>query len=60
MVELKSKLFVKKWKAFAKDMELVKRSVTKKDGDKVFAAYKVAEEKLDPYLDEVELTSLVR
>lgn len=41
-------------------MELVKRSLTKKDGEKLFAAYKVAEVKLDPYLDEVELTSLVR
>lgn len=41
-------------------MDLLKKSLAKKDGEKVFAAYKAAEEKLDPYLDEVELTSLVR
>ena len=35
-------------------MELVKRSLTKKDGKKLFAAYK------GPYLDEFELTSLVQ
>lgn len=40
-------------------MDLLKRALGKKDGEKVFAAYKVAEEQLDPYLDEVELTSLV-
>ena len=48
---------VKKWKAFAKDIELLKRALSKKDGEKVLAAYKSAEEKLDAYLDAVELPS---
>lgn len=48
---------VKKWKAFAKEIELLKRALAKKDGDKVFTAYKSAEEKLDDYLDAVELPS---
>jgi hypothetical protein len=51
---------LQKWKAFSKEMDLLKRSLSTKDGEKVFAAYKAAEMKLDPYLDEVELTSLVR
>ena len=46
---------VKKWKAFAKDIELLKKALSKKDGEKVLAAYKSAEEKLDAYLDAVEL-----
>jgi len=48
---------VKKWKAFAKDIELMKKAASKKDKDKVSAAYKSAEEKLDAYLDAVELPS---
>mmetsp|Transcript_13458 Transcript_13458/g.26391 ORF Transcript_13458/g.26391 Transcript_13458/m.26391 type:complete len:214 (+) Transcript_13458:61-702(+) len=46
---------VKKWRAFAKEMELVQRSLSKKDGEKTFASYKNAEEKLDAYLEAVEL-----
>lgn len=41
-------------------MEVLKKSIARKDGEKVFAAYKAAEEQLGPYLDEVELTNLVR
>ncbi|KAL3760843.1 hypothetical protein ACHAWU_007909 [Discostella pseudostelligera] len=48
---------VKKWKAFAKEIELVKRALSKKDSEKVFTAYKSAEETLDAYLDAVELPS---
>mmetsp|Transcript_32744 Transcript_32744/g.69127 ORF Transcript_32744/g.69127 Transcript_32744/m.69127 type:complete len:220 (-) Transcript_32744:204-863(-) len=48
---------VKKWKAFAKEIELLKRALSKKDAEKVFSAYKNAEEKLDAYLDAVELPS---
>ncbi len=48
---------VKKWKAFAKNIELLKRALAKKDGEKVLASYKSAEEVLDAYLDEVELPS---
>ncbi|KAL7543235.1 hypothetical protein ACHAXR_012519, partial [Thalassiosira sp. AJA248-18] len=46
---------VKKWKAFAKEIELLKRALAKKNGEKVLSAYKDAEEKLDAYLDAVEL-----
>ena len=48
---------VKAWKAFAKEIELLKRAVSKKDGDKVLSVYGKAEEKLDAYLSEVELPS---
>ena len=48
---------VKKWKAFAKEIELLKRALSKKDSEKVFTAYKSAEETLDAYLDAVELPS---
>ena len=48
---------VKKWKAFAKDIELLKRALAKKDGEKVLSAYKSAEDKLEAYLEEVELPS---
>jgi hypothetical protein len=49
-----------KWKAFAKDVELLKKALSKKDGETTFAAYKTAVEKLDAYLEEVELVGLVR
>eukprot|EP00804_Cyclotella_cryptica_P009785 CCRYP_013237-RA/>CCRYP_013237-RA protein AED:0.20 eAED:0.20 QI:0/0.75/0.6/1/0.25/0.2/5/329/174 len=49
---------VKKWKAFSRDIDLLKQSLAKKDGEKIFAAYKSAKEKLYAYLVEVELTSL--
>ncbi len=48
---------VKKWKAFAKDVELLKRALSKKDSEKLFTTYKSAEEKLEAYLDAVELPS---
>jgi len=48
---------VQKWKKFAKEIELLKRALAKNDGGKVLAAYKNAEEKLDAYLDAVELPS---
>lgn len=48
---------VKKWKAFAKEIELLKRALSKKDSEKVLTAYKNAEETLDAYLDAVELPS---
>lgn len=48
---------VKKWKAFAKQIELLKLSLSKKDAEKVFSAYTNASEKLDAYLDAVELPS---
>lgn len=50
---------VKKWKSFAKDMELVKRALSKKDSKKVATAIADAEEKLDAYLDAVELPSVM-
>ena len=48
---------VKKWKSFAKKIELLQRALAKKDSGKVLAAYKAAEEELDAYLDAVELPS---
>lgn len=48
---------VKKWKSFAKNIELLKRALAKKDGDKVLTAYNNAVETLDAYLEEVELPS---
>eukprot|EP00970_Alexandrium_tamarense_P000038 scaffold6_cov190-Alexandrium_tamarense.AAC.34 len=54
------KASITKWKAFAKDVELLKKALSKKDGETTFAAYKTAVEKLDAYLEEVELVGLVR
>lgn len=48
---------VKKWKAFAKEIELLKRALSKKDVGKVSTAYSNAEAMLDAYLDAVELPS---
>jgi len=50
---------VKKWKAFAKQAEALKKSVAKKDGEKVASSYQSAEESLDAYLDAVELPSVM-
>lgn len=36
-------------------MDALQKTLSKKDGEKAFAAYKNAEEKLDAYLDAVEL-----
>lgn len=46
---------VKKWKAFAKEIELLKLASSKKNKEKVVSAYSSASEKLDAYLDAVEL-----
>ena len=48
---------VKKWKSYAKEIELLKRATAKKDAKKIQATYKDAEEKLDAYLEAVELPS---
>ena len=48
---------VKKWKSYAKEMELLKRATAKKDAKKIQSTYKDAEEKLDTYLEAVELPS---
>jgi hypothetical protein len=48
---------VKKWKAFAKEIELLKLASTKKNAEKVLASYASALEKLDDYLAAVELPS---
>ncbi len=50
---------VKKWKAFAKEIELLKRALSKKDAEKVLLAYNKAAEQLDAYLDAVELPSVM-
>ena len=46
---------VRKWKSYAKEMELLKRATAKKDAEKIQATYKDAVEKLDAYLEAVEL-----
>ena len=38
-------------------MDLLQKFLLKKDGEKVFTSYKNAEEKLDAYLEAVELPS---
>ena len=48
---------VKKWKAFAREIELLKLASSKKNAEKVFSAYASALEKLDDYLAAVELPS---
>jgi len=48
---------VKKWKSYAKEIELLKRATAKKDAKKIQATYMDAEEKLDAYLEAVELPS---
>jgi len=50
---------VKAWKAFAKNIELLKRAALKKDGGKVLSSYTNAAEKLDAYLEQVELPSVM-
>jgi len=50
---------VKKWKAYAKDIEKLKLGLSKKDSKKVFSAYTDAEEKLDAYLEAVELPAVM-
>jgi len=48
---------VKKWKAFAKEIEVLKLASSKKNKEKIISAYASASEKLDSYLDAVELPS---
>ena len=48
---------VKKWKAFAKEIEVLKLASSKKNKEKIISAYESASEKLDSYLDAVELPS---
>mmetsp|Transcript_7129 Transcript_7129/g.11648 ORF Transcript_7129/g.11648 Transcript_7129/m.11648 type:complete len:213 (-) Transcript_7129:1125-1763(-) len=50
---------VKSWKAFAKDVDLLQRGLAKKDMGKVASSYKNAEEKLDEYLANVELPTVM-
>lgn len=50
---------VKSWKAFSKDIDLLQRGLAKKDMGKVASCYKNAEEKLDEYLANVELPSVM-
>jgi len=50
---------VKSWKAFSKDIDLLRRGLSKKDMGKVASSYKNAEEKLDEYLANVELPSVM-
>ena len=50
---------VKAWKAFSKEVELLKKGLAKKDESKVASSYKNAEEKLDEYLANVELPTVM-
>jgi len=50
---------VKKWKAFAKEVENLQKSTKKKDVKSIQTAYKKAEELLDPYLEGVELPTAI-
>jgi hypothetical protein len=50
---------VKSWKAFAKEIDLLKRALSKNDASKVAFTYKSAEGKLDDYLANVELPSVM-
>jgi len=50
---------VKKWKAFAKEIENLQKSIKKKDVKSIQTAYKKAEELLDPYLELVELPPVI-
>jgi hypothetical protein len=48
---------VKKWKAFAREIDVLKLASSKKNAEKVLSAYASASEKLDDYLAAVELPS---
>ncbi|KAL3811245.1 hypothetical protein ACHAXA_003914 [Cyclostephanos tholiformis] len=50
---------VKKWKAFAKEIESLKLASTKKNAERVLSSYASALEKLDDYLAAVELPSVM-
>ena len=49
---------VKKWKAFAAELETLQKSLKKKDSKGVKSSYAKAEVLLDAYLDAVELPSV--
>lgn len=50
---------VKSWKSFSKEVDLLKRGLSKNDKAKVASAYNNAEEKLDEYLANVELPTVI-
>jgi len=50
---------VKSWKSFSKEVDLLKRGLAKNDKGKVASAYSSAEEKLDEYLANVELPTVI-
>lgn len=50
---------VKKWKAFAKEIENLQKTLKKKDVKAVKSAYAKAEDLLDPYLEGVELPPVI-
>lgn len=50
---------VKSWKSFSKEVDLLKRGLAKNDKGKVASAYNNAEEKLDEYLANVELPTVI-
>lgn len=50
---------VKKWKAFAKEVETLQKTLKKKDTKIVKSAYTKAEDLLDPYLEAVELPPVI-
>jgi len=50
---------VKKWKAFAKEVENLQKSTKKKDVNSIKSAYQKAEDLLDPYLESVELPAVI-
>ena len=50
---------VKSWKAFSKEVDLLKRGLAKKDKSKMASSYQNAEGKLDEYLSNVELPTVM-
>jgi len=50
---------VKKWKAFAAELELMQKALKKKDGKGVKASYEKALNLVDTYLESVELPSVL-
>lgn len=50
---------VKSWKAFSKEVDLLKRGLAKRDKSKMASSYQNAEEKLDEYLSNVELPTMM-
>lgn len=50
---------VKKWKAFASEVEAVQKAIKKKSASSALASYRKAEAALDDYLDAVELPPVI-